>query len=184
MKVTIMFRGREQSCPELGYRPLQRLGNDVAEYGFAETPPAGRSQHDDGAGPTQGRQDQGQGWSRSAVRDRSSRVRAAQHRPPSHISSSACATPPTTAAVPANENAPGDRRAFPFARMKGIFMPKSKTHKGTAKRFKVTGSGKIVRQKANRRHPGAQVLAPHSPSRRRRRRQRERRPRIKRPLNR
>ena len=31
-------------------------------------------------------------------------------------------------------------------------MPKSKTHKGTAKRFKVTGSGKIVRQKANRRH--------------------------------
>ncbi|MFT4088299.1 MAG: bL35 family ribosomal protein, partial [Gordonia sp. (in: high G+C Gram-positive bacteria)] len=24
-------------------------------------------------------------------------------------------------------------------------MPKSKTHKGTAKRFKVTGSGKIVR---------------------------------------
>ena len=31
-------------------------------------------------------------------------------------------------------------------------MPKSKTHKGPAKRFKVTGSGKIVRQKANRRH--------------------------------
>lgn len=31
-------------------------------------------------------------------------------------------------------------------------MPKAKTHKGTAKRFKVTGSGKIVRQKANRRH--------------------------------
>ena len=31
-------------------------------------------------------------------------------------------------------------------------MPKSKTHKGTAKRFKVTGSGKIVRQKAGKRH--------------------------------
>ena len=31
-------------------------------------------------------------------------------------------------------------------------MPKSKTHKGTAKRFKVTGSGKIVRQKANKQH--------------------------------
>ncbi|ABG92790.1 50S ribosomal protein L35 [Rhodococcus sp. ACS1] len=31
-------------------------------------------------------------------------------------------------------------------------MPKSKTHSGTAKRFKVSGSGKILRQKAGRRH--------------------------------
>ncbi|GLB92749.1 translation initiation factor IF-3 [Mycobacterium kiyosense] len=37
VKVTIMFRGREQSRPELGYRLLQRLGSDVAEYGFVET---------------------------------------------------------------------------------------------------------------------------------------------------
>lgn len=39
VKVTIMFRGREQSRPELGYRLLQRLGADVAEYGFVETAP-------------------------------------------------------------------------------------------------------------------------------------------------
>ena len=31
-------------------------------------------------------------------------------------------------------------------------MPKAKTHSGTSKRFRVTGTGKIVRQKANRRH--------------------------------
>jgi len=31
-------------------------------------------------------------------------------------------------------------------------MPKSKTHKGTAKRFKLTGSGKIKREKAGKRH--------------------------------
>ncbi|MDG3012115.1 50S ribosomal protein L35 [Rhodococcus sp. D2-41] len=31
-------------------------------------------------------------------------------------------------------------------------MPKSKTHSGTAKRFKVSGSGKVLRQKAGRRH--------------------------------
>ncbi len=37
VKVTIMFRGREQSRPELGYRLLQRLGADVAELGFVET---------------------------------------------------------------------------------------------------------------------------------------------------
>jgi len=37
VKVTIMFRGREQSRPELGFRLLQRLGADVADYGFVET---------------------------------------------------------------------------------------------------------------------------------------------------
>jgi large subunit ribosomal protein L35 len=31
-------------------------------------------------------------------------------------------------------------------------MPKMKTHSGAAKRFKITGSGKVLRQKANRRH--------------------------------
>jgi large subunit ribosomal protein L35 len=31
-------------------------------------------------------------------------------------------------------------------------MPKMKTHSGSSKRFRITGSGKIMRQKANRRH--------------------------------
>ena len=31
-------------------------------------------------------------------------------------------------------------------------MPKMKTHSGAAKRFKLTGSGKIMRLRANRRH--------------------------------
>ena len=31
-------------------------------------------------------------------------------------------------------------------------MPKMKSHSGTSKRVKVTGSGKIVRQKAGKRH--------------------------------
>ncbi|MCR3748832.1 50S ribosomal protein L35 [Lentzea sp. HUAS TT2] len=31
-------------------------------------------------------------------------------------------------------------------------MPKNKTHSGTSKRFKVTGSGKILREKAGKRH--------------------------------
>jgi len=37
VKVTIMFRGREQSRPELGFRLLQRLADDIADYGFVET---------------------------------------------------------------------------------------------------------------------------------------------------
>ena len=31
-------------------------------------------------------------------------------------------------------------------------MPKLKTHKGASKRFKRTGSGKLVRRKAGKRH--------------------------------
>ncbi|GAB3662678.1 translation initiation factor IF-3 [Actinocorallia lasiicapitis] len=37
VKVTIMFRGREQSRPELGFRLLQRLAADVEELGFVES---------------------------------------------------------------------------------------------------------------------------------------------------
>jgi translation initiation factor IF-3 len=36
VKVTIMFRGREQSRPELGFRLLSRLSTEVAELGFVE----------------------------------------------------------------------------------------------------------------------------------------------------
>ena len=39
VKVTIMFRGREQSRPDLGYRLLQRLATDVEELGFVESAP-------------------------------------------------------------------------------------------------------------------------------------------------
>jgi translation initiation factor IF-3 len=39
VKVTIMFRGREQSRPELGFRLLQKLAEDVQELGFVESSP-------------------------------------------------------------------------------------------------------------------------------------------------
>ncbi len=39
VKITIMFRGREQHRPELGFRLLQRLAEDVEELGFVETNP-------------------------------------------------------------------------------------------------------------------------------------------------
>lgn len=62
VKVTIMFRGREQSRPELGFRLLQRLGSDVADYGYIET-----SAKQDGRNmtmvlaPHRGREDPSQG---------------------------------------------------------------------------------------------------------------------------
>jgi translation initiation factor IF-3 len=39
VKVTIMFRGREQSRPELGFRLLQRLAEDITELGYVESSP-------------------------------------------------------------------------------------------------------------------------------------------------
>ena len=42
-------------------------------------------------------------------------------------------------------------------------MPKQKTHKGAAKRFRLTGSGKIRRSKAFRSH----ILTKKSPKRKR-----------------
>jgi translation initiation factor IF-3 len=39
VKVTIMFRGREQSRPELGRRLLERLAQDVLEFGVVESAP-------------------------------------------------------------------------------------------------------------------------------------------------
>lgn len=43
-------------------------------------------------------------------------------------------------------------------------MPKMKTHSGAKKRFRVTGSGKLMREKSNKRH-----LLEHKPSTRTRR---------------
>ncbi len=48
-------------------------------------------------------------------------------------------------------------------------MPKIKTHKGAAKMFRITGSGKIVRQKAFKSHK----LAPKDSTRKRRLGQKE-----------
>ncbi|MEM7411029.1 MAG: 50S ribosomal protein L35 [Myxococcota bacterium] len=46
-------------------------------------------------------------------------------------------------------------------------MPKMKTHRGAAKRFKKTGTGKIVRSKNNKQH----ILTKKSAKRKRRLRQ-------------
>lgn len=43
-------------------------------------------------------------------------------------------------------------------------MPKNKTHSGAKKRFRTTGSGKLMREQAGRRH-----LLEHKSSRRKRR---------------
>ena len=49
-------------------------------------------------------------------------------------------------------------------------MPKMKTHSGAKKRFKVTGSGKIMRLQAGRKSGAAFASAPTTGSRRKHRR--------------
>ena len=39
VKITIMFRGREQSRPELGYRLLQKMAEEIVDYGVVESSP-------------------------------------------------------------------------------------------------------------------------------------------------
>jgi len=43
-------------------------------------------------------------------------------------------------------------------------MPKTKTHSGAKKRFRLTGTGKVMRRRANRNH-----LLEHKPTKRTRR---------------
>nr|WP_083655377.1 translation initiation factor IF-3 [Vaginimicrobium propionicum] len=47
VKITIMFRGREQSRPELGTQLLTRLAEEVTEFGIVESAPRqeGRNMH-------------------------------------------------------------------------------------------------------------------------------------------
>jgi large subunit ribosomal protein L35 len=49
-------------------------------------------------------------------------------------------------------------------------MPKNKTHSGTSKRFKVTGTGKIQRLQASRKSGAAFASAPTTGSRKKHRR--------------
>jgi len=145
VKVTIMFRGREQSRPELGFRLLKRLAEDVQELGFVESSPKqdGRNMimvmapHRVVKPTTQ----------KPAAEAGRESVEAYRHRvehPPG---------PQQRGAGPIRPAPPGEGH-----------MPKNKTHKGTAKRVKLSGSGKLLRQKANRRH-----LLEHKPSTRTRR---------------
>ena len=135
VKVTIMFRGREQSRPELGYRLLQRLGADVADYGFVET-----SAKQDGRNMTM-----------VLAPHRGAKTRAkAAHDATRRLRQRASAAAQRSTDRPTTELEDS--------------MPKAKTHSGASKRFRLTGTGKIVRQKANKRH-----LLEHKASKRTRR---------------
>ena len=150
VKITIMFRGREQSRPELGFRLLQRLGEDVKELGFVESSPKqdGRNMimvlapHKNAADLKKQAQDaQNAGARRTdAPADAACRADAAGRPPASTRTTPAGAQPACRGSRPEHDE-----------REKEV-MPKQKTHSGAKKRFKITGTGKVLREQAGKRH--------------------------------
>ena len=112
VKVTIMFRGREQSRPELGYKLLQRLAGDVDELGFVEAgAQAGRPQHDHGDRAAQA-QDRDQAG-RPARAQRTRKSDRAERQAARTAASVAAGSPRASAPEPARPGIPGRRRAAP-----------------------------------------------------------------------
>ena len=112
VKVMIMFRGREQSRPEMGIRLLQRLADDVAELGFVESSPK-----QDGRnmimviGPTKKKADQKQ-EARRAARDTAPQATAEQVPATTQLTATTVAPAPAPAAPSA---APAAAPAAPVA---------------------------------------------------------------------
>ena len=127
VKAMILFRGREQSRPEQGVRLLQRFAEDVAEFGTVESTPTidGRNMVVV-IGPLKNKAD--------AKAEANAKRAATAHAAPK----TRCRR-----TTPARRQKPERQRKR---------MPKQKSHSGAKKRFKITGSGKVVKQGAGMRH--------------------------------
>ena len=175
VKVTIMFRGREQSRPELGFRLLQRLAEDVLELGTVESAPKqdGRNmvmvlaptkkKAQAMAEQRRRRDEAGAGGHAERGRRRSTSRTTEAARPRGHRS----ATPPTPTETDRRPRGRAGRRPSRATRTPDPTsperqhhrntqeigtMPKNKTHSGAKKRFRVTGSGKVMREQAGHVH--------------------------------
>ena len=150
VKITIMFRGREQHRPELGFRLLQRLAEDVTELGFVESSPK-----QDGRnmimvlGPHKKK-------SEAKAEVKAEREERAAAREAERAEEHAELTAGPRRSPRRRRSAAAPRTSTPRSKRnerEGTnTMPKNKTHSGASKRFRVTGSGKIRRQKTGLRH--------------------------------
>ena len=161
VKVTIMFRGREQSRPELGFRLLQRLAEDVLELGTVESAPK-----QDGRNmvmviaPTKKK-----AQAMAEQRRRRDESAGAGHAHHAHEATAAREAADLGARPRRRRRGRGRRprdsglsrrppeRQHHRTTHKEIgTMPKNKTHSGAKKRFRVTGSGKVMREQAGHVH--------------------------------
>ncbi len=168
VKITIMFRGREQSRPELGYRLLQRLAEDVADLGFVESNPK-----QDGRnmimvlGPHK-KKTEAMAEARQAQEARKAEAKAnpGKSQNAADADSVQAAEEPGRGVTPRGASPRKqpdtsttlhrarfhDRAQERHRRGENGAMPKNKSHSGASKRFKITGSGKVLRERAGKRH--------------------------------
>ncbi len=159
VKITIMFRGREQHRPELGFRLLQQLAEDVDELGFVESSPK-----QDGRnmimvlGPNKKKAEakaEVKAAKQEAAAERDAE-KAAEHAERVAAPAARRRRPRRSARPrPSTRHRPDEPAGLPDTdhEAEGAKkMPKNKTHSGASKRFRVTGSGKILREKAGKRH--------------------------------
>ena len=152
VKAMILFRGREQSRPEQGVRLLRKFAEDVAEFGTVESNPTidGRNMvmviapHKNKS-EVKTEQNAQRAANKEAARSARTGSAADARRSPERREARP-SRPPQTPAPRDTDSRPAGRET------KEVEMPKQKTHSGAKKRFKVTGSGKLMKQQANLRH--------------------------------
>ena len=122
VKAMILFRGREQSRPDQGVRLLARFAEDIREYGNVESSPM-----IDGRNMVM------------VIGPVKSKVDAKAEQNAKR-------------AAARTQNNPASTDAEERPDIPGAVMPKQKTHSGAKKRFKITGSGKVMKAQAGMRH--------------------------------
>ena len=149
VKATVFFRGREMAHPEIGRRILERLIGELVDVAVAEIVAAARRQpdaHDPGA------------EGRRQVGAPDQRARADQRRPA-----------PSPAVGAARPQPVAESRASRRPATRARAMPKMKTHRGAAKRFKKTGDRQIpYGRRLQAPHPDQQVDEAEAPAARQR----------------
>ncbi len=185
VKVTIMFRGREMQHPELGRKILDHVAEDVVDQGRVEIYPRldgrnmtmvlapdkkaqaaaeKRRQAEPKPVPKALTSSQTPPTPARRTPRRPARPTPAPRAPPTPGPTSPPRCRPKLPPASPRPETHHPARSPPAGRNGDTRMPKMKTHRGAAKRFKITGSGKITRRKANLNH----ILEKKSPARKRR----------------
>ena len=156
VKAMILFRGREQSRPEQGVRLLRKFAEDVAEFGTVESNPMidGRNMvmviapHKNKS-EVKTEQNAQRAANKEAARSARTGTAGAETSPPLRPPNRPIAPAPRDHRLPLRRD---PTPAWAGSETKEEEMPKQKTHSGAKKRFKVTGSGKLMKQQAGMRH--------------------------------
>ena len=161
IKVTVRFRGRELTHPEIGRNLIARFVERVGEHGVAERAPLleGKSMHITMASTHKPKSHEAAGRPRRTCENdnRTSGPTVRRLRPPQSRNPPRPSKPPSQRRPKrrANRRPRGRHPRQPHRRPpqeSESSVPKMKSHKAAQKRIGVTGSGKVIRVNAWRGH--------------------------------